>query len=412
MSDPTVKQTPEQWWATVQGPPARTPDYINSNGDMNSDDDDDDDLGSQVDAESDILTSELDSDAEPDMPALPNHEADQEQAAVVSDVDQSMGQCQTEPKAASILVSSALPTGSCSKEAYEEQLRQIDGLLTYVPDSNFIWDGKPHCSIPKVIKYVYASGLDSAQAQQWLQTRFALIDDSLVVNVTSNGPTKLKDELSGRLHTWWNDRTMDIYENSSERKNSMWFFRLRNLVRNCLGSDMYQSVGLMDLEKKLKRIQRQAHASEKAANASASKRAFYQTYVELSGDSARENLGLQSSDDVFPVECNASAIKEILNCLKPQRIVQHARTLRFICKHLGYLDRVQNKIIVDADDVSESELEGPFPLSSKARCVLRLKELLSDQLSDLDFAHGGQVACTVSVRIGSVLRYCRASPDL
>lgn len=283
-----------------------------------------------------------------------------------------------EPAAPVVLVASASET--CSKEVREEQLRQTQVLLMHLPDSEFIWDGKPHCQIPKPIRYLYASGLDPAQAQQWLQMRFASIDDSLVVHVTTGGPaTKLKSELSARLHTWWSDGAMGIDEDSKERK--CWFVWLRNLARTELGAEQYQLLGLLDKEKKLKRIARQAHTSEKAAKAAVRKRAFYDVFLELSGERDSEELG-----DVYPVDCNASAIQAILNCLEPPRIVQHASTLRFICKHLGYLDRVQQKLIVDADDVDEADLEGPYRLTTKARCVLRLKELLSEQLSEIDYS--------------------------
>jgi phage/plasmid-associated DNA primase len=230
---------------------------------------------------------------------------------------------------------------------------------------------------------LYASGLDPEPAQRWLRTRFEAIDDNLVVRVTHDGQTKLKDELLARLHTWWSDRTMCMPAESEERKDSLWFYRLRKLVRDFLGVDQYKAMGLMQLEKKLKQISRQVHRSKEAAHAAIAKRAFHDVFIELSGET--ENS--EQSDELYPIECNASAIKAILDCLEPSSIIQHAKTLKFISKHLGFLDRVQQKLILDADDVDESELEGAFRLTTKARCVIRLKELLSDQLSELDYTH-------------------------
>lgn len=281
----------------------------------------------------------------------------------------------------SILVSSASET--CPKEVRKEQLRQTENLLALVPDCKFTWDGRPRCPIPVPVRMLYASGLDSEQAQQWLRTRFEAIDDNLVVHVTRNGPTKLKAELLARLHTWWSDRTMCMPAESEERKDSLWFYRLRKLARDYIGPDQYKAMGLMELEKKLKQISRQVHRSKEAAHAAVAKRAFHEVFHELSGETGDS----EQSDELYPVECNASAIKAILECLEPPNIFQHARSLRFICKHLGYLDRVQQKLILDAADVDESELEGAFRLTSKARCVIRLKELLSEQLSELDYTH-------------------------
>jgi hypothetical protein len=256
------------------------------------------------------------------------------------------------PEIPSILVSSE-PEAICPMEVREEQLRQVEIFLSNLPDEQFVWDGKPKCPMPKVIKYLYASDIDSAQAQQLLQTRFLAISDALVVNVTRKGPTKLKEELSAGLHTWWTDRTMEVYEDSPDRKH--WFSRLRQLVRTSLGQVQYQCLGLLDLEKNLKKIRRQATASQEAAVTAASKRKFYDAYLELSGEQDSERL-----DELYPVECNASAIEALLMCLSPELILQHACTLRFICKHLGYLNRVKNQLIVDAPDMAESDLVGTY----------------------------------------------------
>ena len=369
-SDSIALPTPESFFEGL------FPTRRRSDSDVDLDEDDDDlaFLQSESEAESEI-PSEADSEAE-DAEHRRRCERSRTLERGLLSLEPSV-ELQARAPVSSILVTSASKT--CPKEVREEQLRQTENLLEHISDREFVWDGKPNCSIPKPIKYMYASGLDSAQAQQWLQHRFALIDDNLVVNVTGNRPTKLKDELSARLHTWWTDRTMGIYEDSTQRMH--WFFGLRDLVRTWLGSEQYQFRGLVEQEKKLKKIVRQAHTSQKAAIAATAKRAFYDVFLELSGETEES----EQSDELYPVECNASAIKAILECLEPPRIVQHASILKFICRHLGYLDRVQQKLILNADDVNESELEGTFRLTTKARCVIRLKELLSDQLSELDY---------------------------
>jgi hypothetical protein len=284
------------------------------------------------------------------------------------------------PPETPILVSSE--PEACPMEVRKEQLRQTPILLSNLPDDEFIWDGKSNCPMPKPIKFIYASGLDSAQAQQLLQTRFSAINDALVVNVTRNISTKLKDELSARLHTWWNDRTMEVYEDSVMRTN--WFYGLRKLVRTCMGADLYKAVGLADLEKNLKRIGRQLRVSQEACTEVAKKRQFYELYSELAGEVGDSEY----SDEVYPVEGNVSAIGDILKSLAngaPEMLVLHAPTLKYICKQLNYLKHVHHRVILGAPDVDVSELPGTLRLTTKARCVIRLKELLGEQLSEQNY---------------------------
>jgi hypothetical protein len=141
---------------------------------------------------------------------------------------------------------------------------------------------------------------------------------------------------------------------------------------------------LADLEKNLKRIGRQLRVSQEACTEVAKKRQFYELYSQLAGEVGDSEY----SDEVYPVEGNVSAIGDILKSLAngaPEMLVLHAPTLKYICKQLGYLKHVHHRVILGAPDVDVSELPGTLRLTTKARCVIRLKELLGEQLSEQNY---------------------------